>query len=189
MPMGRFSTLALSAMALGLVAMLGSCAAPPTTSERYARFRTADLYQAVSNASASLSREVSDGFKRSGAATPGPLVVRAEPMTNLSLDRFTPSEERLVVARVLSDPRVLSSFRDADISLLDPEASLRADATHRFVAQIRSIAREGASGQREANARRDAYLLEYQLLDNQSGLSIWQHAEEVARRARGLVID
>lgn len=177
------------ASAAACLVLLSACATTPSAAERNARFRMADLDQAVSKAAASLALEASSGFPRVNPGAIKPRTVRAEPMVNLSLDRFSRGEEAMVVARVLSDPRVLESFRTSGIGVLDPEATARTDATHRFVASIRSIAREGASDHQEADARRDTYLLEYQLLDNSTGLITWQHTEEVARLARGLVID
>lgn len=119
-------------------------------------------------------------------------------MTNLSLDRFTLAEERMVVSRVLSDPGVQVALREAGVGLLDPEHSQRDDATHEFRAELRSLAREGATGaggaggtgrRREHDTRRDSYLLEYEITDRTHGEIVWHASTEVARAARGLVID
>ncbi len=145
----------------------------------------ADLDQAVAEVRASL---IGSRFIREAPAQ-GEVLLRAEPLTNLSLDRFTVSEEQMVVSRVLSDTGVQVALREAGIRLLDPEVTKPADATHRFDAQIRSVAREGSVDQRESNARRDAYLLEYQITERATSGIAWQASTEVARAARGLVID
>jgi len=150
-----------------------------------------DLDQAVAAVRTDLvgSRFVSD------ARQSGSVLLRATPMTNLSLDRFTRAEERMVVSRVLSDSGVQVALREAGIRLLDPKHSLPDDATHEFRAEIRSLAREGAAGgagggrRREHNTRRDSYLLEYEIITRADREIVWHASTEVARAARGLVID
>lgn len=145
-----------------------------------------DLDQAVASVRTDL---VGSRFVRESSGS-GEVLLRASPLINLSLDRFTRAEERLVVARVLSDPGVQVALRQAGIGLLDPEQSVASDATHEFKAEIRSLAREGAtSRRRENNTRRDSYVLEYAIIERGTGEIVWHASTEVARAARGLVID
>ncbi len=177
----------IAVLGLGLCALLAlpSCATTGSREATNARFRMADLDQAVAEVRASL---VGSRFIRETPAQ-GEVLLRAEPLTNLSLDRFTVAEEQMVVSRVLSDTGVQVALREAGIRLLDSEVTRPADATHRFEAHIRSIAREGSTDRRESDARRDAYLLEYQITERATSAIVWQASTEVARAARGLVID
>lgn len=172
---------------LWLVALLllPGCSAPQAES-RNVRFRMADLDQAVATVRSDLMRS---SFLQSRQQSSGEVRLRAQPLTNLSLDRFTEGEEQMVVSRILADPRVLAAFEQSGIAVLDPEVSRPMDATHEFSAEIRSLARQGASTGVAHDARRDAYLLEYRIVERGSGLLVWQSSTEVARSARGLVID
>ncbi|MCB1281937.1 MAG: hypothetical protein KDB18_10480 [Salinibacterium sp.] len=144
----------------------------------------ADLDQAVATVRSDL---IGSRFVREASGLA--VSLRAEPMINLSLDRFTLAEERMVVGRVLSDVGVQVALREAGIRVLDPEVTAAADATHLFRSEVRSLAREAAADGRESDARRDAYLLEYRITERSTGEIAWQATTEVARAARGLVID
>jgi hypothetical protein len=151
-----------------------------------ARFRMADLDQAIAQVRDDL---ITSRFITDARSTSASTMLRARPLVNLSLDRFTASEEQLVVSRLFSDPLVQNAMREAGILLLDPQVTRPQDATHELFAEIRSLAREGASQGRAANARRDAYLLEYRIVARGSTEIVWQATTEVARAASGLVID
>jgi hypothetical protein len=168
--------------------MLCATAGCSTTqhSSTNARFRMADLDQAIAQVRDDL---VTSRFVREAQLSSSRTMLRARPLVNLSLDRFTASEEQLVVSRLFADPAVQNALRDASILLLDPQVTRPEDATHELFAEIRSLAREGASRGVAADARRDAYLLEYRIVARGSTEIVWQATTEVARAASGLVID
>jgi len=177
------SILALMAVLSGT--WLFGCASTQRDS-RNVRFRMADLDQAVAVVKTDL---INSRFVGEQQASPTGVRLRARPLTNLSLDRFTEGEEQMVVSRVLSDPRVMVALEKAQIAVLDPEVTRPSDATHELFAEIRSLARQAATTGRAHDARRDAYLLEYRIIERGTTAIVWQATTEVARAATGLVID
>ncbi|MDQ7013940.1 MAG: hypothetical protein Q9O74_08615 [Planctomycetota bacterium] len=187
------------ATAIALSAAIG-CATPPP--QRTTRLADADLTQAVLTVREQLAESA---FLRSRDETSpeARLVVRR--VENLSTDRIAIAEQWSLVLRLLAAPNTQELLQNKRIVVqLPPEkvrllerGGLRFDEfaqeswpTHMLKAQIASATRAGSlAGSRDADVRKEYYLLSFAIEEIQSRELVWQGTTEVAREVRGSVID
>ena len=186
----------LAACAVGV----SGCATTPKP--RTTRLADADLTQAVLDVRQQLS-ESRFLAERSGDSPEARLVLRR--VENLSTDRISVAEQWSLAARVLGDPGMRELLRakhitvqlpPEKIALLEhsglefPDLAPESGATHLLASQIASGTRAGAlAGGRDADIRKEYYLLSFVIEDLQGREVLWQGSAELAREAEGTVVD
>lgn len=124
---------------------------------------------------------------------------------NLSTDRIPEAEQWALVSRVLSAPAMQDTLRAKNITVQLPPEKVRllenggltfgelgpeSWPTHMLESQIASATRAGsAAGGRDADVRKEYYLLSFVIEEIQSRTLLWQGDTQVAREVRGSVID
>lgn len=198
---GRRATYRAAALCVAaLVWLAAGCASSPA--QRTTRLADADLSQAVLTVRDQL---VESAFLRSrDAGSPeARLVVRR--VENLSTDRISEAEQWSLVSRVLAAEGMHDLLRSKNISLqLPPEKARLLERggltfgefgeeswpTHLLEAQIASATRAGSlTGGRDADIRKEYYLLSFAVEEVQSRALVWQGTTEVAREVWGSVVD
>ncbi|MBK7404237.1 MAG: hypothetical protein IPJ41_06285 [Phycisphaerales bacterium] len=189
-----------SALAACLAGVLAGCAA--TRPQRSTRLADSDLTQAV----LSMRQQLADSRflqERDDASPEARLVLRR--VENLSSDRIPIAEQWSLASRVISDPgmqallrskRVVVQLPPEKVALLErggmefPDLSPEHEPTNLLEAQIASGTRAGSlAGGRDADIRKDYYLLTFVLEDLQGREVLWQGTAELAREAQGSLVD
>ncbi len=180
----------------------GGCAAP--AAERTTALRGTDLVLATDTVAQALG--ASDFLQGRGPQSP-PIVLRPDPMENLSDTRLTPGDAWAAMARVLfasgmielcrgrgvvvqMPPLATEGLARAGITINEPAAELA--PTHVLRARLRSLTRAGSAAGRlaaESAERKDTYLFEYTIVDLATRGVVWAGSAELARVARGSVVD
>ena len=190
---------ALVGTAMVLSVQVGCATTPP---QRTTRLADADLTQAVLTVREQLA-ESAFLRARDGASPEARLVVRR--VENLSTDRISIAEQWSLVSRVLAAPSMQQMLQSKRIAVQLPPEKVRllergglrfaefaqeSWPTHMLEAQIASATRAGSLiGSRDADVRKEYYLLSFVIEEIQSRELVWQGTTEVAREVRGSVID
>lgn len=181
-------------------ALLAAC----STSQhiRTTRLADADLTQAVLEMREQLG--ASAFLTERGADSPeARLVLRR--VENLSTDRISIAEQWSLAARVLGDAGMQELLRAKRVTVqLPPEKVLLLQRgglefpdlepeswpTHLLRSQIASGTRAGSlAGGRDADIRKEYYLITFVIEDLQGRELLWQGSAELAREAEGTVVD
>lgn len=181
-------------------ATVGACSS--TRPSRSTRLVDADLTQAVLD----LRDQLADSrflAERSADSPEARLVLRR--VENLSTDRIPPAEQWSLAARVIGDPGLRELLRSKRVSVqlppekvalleragLDfPDLEPESWPTHLLSSQIASGTRAGSThGGRDADIRKEYYLITFVIEDLQQREVFWQGTAELAREAEGTVID
>lgn len=166
------------------------------------RLADADLTQAVLEIRQQLAE--SRFLAQRDVETPeARLVLRR--VENISTDRVSLAEQWSLAARVLGDTGMQELLRAKHITVQLPPEKIRLlergglefpdlepenRATHLLRAQIASGTRAGAlTGGRDADIRKEYYLISFVLEDLQGREVLWQGSAELARETKGTVID
>lgn len=169
---------------------------------RSTRLADADLTQAVLD----LRRQLADSrflAERSPDSPEARLVLRR--VENLSTDRIPVAEQWSLAARAIGDPGMQELLRSKHITLqlppekiallerggLDfPDLEPESWPTHLLTSQIASGTRAGSlTGGRDADIRKEYYLISFDIEDLQQRELLWQGSAELAREAEGTVVD
>lgn len=196
---GGAACLSLLATTLA-VAALGGCSSAQAS--RSTRLVDADLTQAVLD----LREQLADSrflAERSADSPEARLVLRR--VENLSTDRIPQAEQWSLAARVIGDPGLRDLLRAKHVTVqlppekvalleragLDfPDLEPESWPTHLLSSQIASGTRAGSTqGGRDADIRKEYYLITFVIEDLQQREVLWQGAAELAREAEGTVID
>lgn len=192
--------LLIISLAVCAACALGACAAGKA--QRSTRIADADLTQAVLTMRQQLAE--SRFLRERDASSPeARLVLRR--VDNLSSDRIPIAEQWSLASRVISDPgmqellrskRVVVQLPPEKVALLErggmefPDLRPEDEPTNLLEAQIASGTRAGSlAGGREADIRKDYYLISFVLEDLQGREVLWQGTAELAREAEGSVVD
>lgn len=188
---------------VGAVLTLGvqlGCVSTPR--QRTTRLADSDLTQTVLTMRQQLAESA---FLRSRDETSpeARLVVRR--VENLSTDRIAEAEQWALVLRVLAAPGMQELLQNKRVSVQLPpekvtllergglrfaEFAQKSWPTHMLEAQIASATRAGSlTGSRDADVRKEYYLLSFAIEEIQSREVVWQGTTEVAREVRGSVVD
>ena len=186
--------------ATAVSAVLVGCSG--TRAARTTRLADADLTQAVLG----LREQLATGrflAERSGNAPEARLVLRR--VENVSTDRIPVAEQWSLAARVISDPRMQELLRGKHVvvqlppekvELLErgglefPDLLPESWPTHIMTSQIASGTRAGSlEGGRDADIRKEYYLISFAIEDLQGREVLWQGSAELAREAEGTVVD
>jgi hypothetical protein len=180
--------------------VLGGCSA--TRAPRTTRLADADLTQAVLD----LRQQLADSRFLAERTTDSPearLVLRR--VENLSTDRIPVAEQWSLAARAIGDTGMQELLRSKHITMqlppekiallerggLDfPDLEPESLPTHLLTAQIASGTRAGSlTGGRDADIRKEYYLISFDIEDLQQRELLWQGSAELAREAEGTVVD
>ncbi len=196
---GGIALCVLVGAAFALSTAIGCATTPP---QRTTRLADTDLTQAVLSVREQLA---ASAFLRSRDETSpeARLVVRR--VENLSTDRISIAEQWSLVLRVLAAPNMQELLKNKRIAVQLPPEKVRllergglrfaefgseSWPTHMLEARIASATRAGSlTGSRDADVRKEYYLLSFAIEDIQSRELVWQGTTEVAREVRGSVID
>lgn len=188
------------AITAAMLSVSAGCASTPT--QRTTRLADADLTQAVLEVRGQLAES---GFleSRSETSPEARLVIRR--VENLSTDRISEAEQWSLVSRVLAAPGMQDLLRAKNITMQLPPEKVRllerggltfgefeqeSWPTHMLEAQIASATRAGSLvGGRDADVRKEYYLLSFVVEEIQSRQLVWQGTTELAREVKGTVID
>ncbi len=194
------------------MAAIGACAGavlcasmPGCVSARHARstrLAGADLEQAVLE----VRGELAESRFLAGRGEDSPearLVLRR--VENVSTDRIPVAEQWALPARVISHPGMQELLRARNVSVqLPPEKAALLERgglefpalepedrpTHLLRAQIASGTRAASlAGGRDADIRKEYYLITFVIEDLQGREVLWQGDAELAREAEGSVVD
>lgn len=173
-----------------------------TRAARTTRLADADLTDAVLE----IRQQLADSrflAERSDDSPPARLVLRR--VENLSTDRVPVAEQWSLAARVLADAGMQELLRRKGITVqLPPEKVALLERaglefpdleperlpTHLLASQIASGTRAGSlAGGRDADIRKEYYLISFVIEDLQGRELLWQGAAELAREAEGTVVD
>ncbi len=191
------------ATVVGVAGLLAGCegGGPKTT-----RLQAADLQVAAGSVAEQLA--ASDFMKTRGPDAP-PILLALEPATNASSDRLSRVDRLGIVTRVAYSPAMQDLFRAKNVGMRvyqqdegtirrygmgDPAvmASLRAGEkpTHLMRAEVRTLTRQAGEGAKNPAAlRSDTYLINYTIVELQTGRVQWSGDYDFQRFARGLTAD
>lgn len=179
----------------------GGCAAP--AAQRTTLLRASDLRLSTGPLVQELAR--SEFLAGRDADTQPLIVLRPEPMENLSESRLSAGDQWAAWALVLTSPGMvdllrtrhaivqmppLETARIARAGLTVNETPATIAPTHLFRSAVRSLARAAGEDPRgPATARRDLYLFEFTIVEIASRRIVWSGQSEVARYAHGSLVD
>lgn len=197
---GARRMMALPAAATLLLGVAGGCATTP--GPRTTRLADADLTQAVLTVRDQLAGSAFLTSRDAGSPEARLVVRRVE---NLSTDRIPEAEQWSLVSRVLAAEGMQDLLRSKIITVQLPPEKVRllerggltfgefqqeSWPTHLLEAQIASATRAGSlTGGRDADIRKEYYLLSFTIEEVQSRALLWQGTTEVAREVWGSVVD
>ncbi len=184
-----------------------SSPAPPPAADRSTALRGTDLVLTTDN---TVQQFASSEFLRLRTAETGaqnPIILRPDPMENLSDTRLTPGDQWAAISRVLFSGGMIDLLREkhiavqmpplateglarAGITINEPPAAVA--PTHVFRSRLRSLTRAGAAAGSLASQqaqRKDTFLFEYTIIDLATRAVVWTGSTELARIATGSVVD
>lgn len=190
---------------LPLLFVLAACA--PSAADRSTALRGTDLVLTTDTVAQQFAGSDFLRARTPEAAARSPMLLRPDPLENLSDTRLTPGDQWAAISRVLFNNGMIGLLREKNIAVQMPplatEGLARAGVTineppatiaptHVFRSRLRSLTRAGsAAGGLAAQGaqRKDTFLFEYTIVDLSTREVVWTGSTELARVATGSVVD
>ncbi len=166
-----------------LFCFLSSCSSVPRTT----RMQVADMLETTDVMSNSLKTSL---FFAECQTSEEPIRLSYQKAENLSSDMFRPSEQWIFVERVIDSVPLqelknsynITTVRAAD-KMKASEMHAERNVTHLMTAKVTSITRDAYKD------RTDAYKCQYEIMNLQTGETVWSDSYEIKRMASGLSWD
>ncbi len=191
---------ALVAGLSGLTSGLVSCAPPAA---KTTQVQPSDMQL---NTPQIVEQLAGSDFIRNRPVDAPPIVLRPDPMENLSDNRVSTGDQWVAISKVLFDQRMIELLRSKNITVQMPplrsasiaragltvnEPPAQTKPTHVFRARLMSLTRAGG-GETVASdktQRKDVFTFEYTIVDLRTREIAWSGQSEFARLAHGSLID
>lgn len=191
--------------ALTFILAPGACS--PSPADRSTALRGTDLVLTTDTVAQQFASSDFLRARTAEAAAQSPILLRPDPLENLSDTRLTPGDQWAAISRVLFNNNMIALLREKNIAVQMPplatEGLARAGITineppatiaptHIFRSRLRSLTRAGSAAgslASQATQRKDTFLFEYTIIDLQTRAVVWSGSAELARLATGSVVD
>ena len=188
-----------------LTLLLAACG--PSAADRSTALRGTDLVLTTDTVAQQFAASEFLRARTPEAAARAPMLLRPDPLENLSDTRLTPGDQWAAISRVLFNNQMIALLREKNIAVQMPpfatEGLARAGVTineppaaiaptHVFRSRLRSLTRAGSAAgslAAQSSQRKDTFLFEYTIIDMETRAVVWSGSTELARVATGSIVD